>query len=77
MNQRKKQGDPARPGPARPGPQNLRRFCNASFSKTTRPILMKIFPHMGTILNFSVLGFGDDSSNRQVVAEANVHPPQF
>ena len=30
---------------------------------------------MRKILNFCVLDFGNDSSNRKVVAEANVNPP--
>ena len=74
MNQRKNRGDPARPDPARPGP---RRFCSASFSETTQPILMKFCTHMGTLLNFCVLDFGKDSLNRQDVAETNVDPPFF
>ena len=32
---------------------------------------------MGTHLNFCLLDFDNDPFNRQVVAEANVHPPQF
>ena len=32
---------------------------------------------MGTLLNFYVLDFGNDSYNKQDVAEANIDPPFF